>query len=133
MKKDYTKPIKIALYCRVAHVDEPSIDSQKEKLRAIVKAQGYDNFEFYLDNGESGLDFNRPAFSRLMEDIKIGNIGKVISLDISRIWHSTFEEANWIDNLRKRNIEFITQNQSHKEIDLLHSLVRTKKPHPRER
>lgn len=133
MKKNDTKPLRVALYCRVAHMDELSIDSQKEKLRAFAEEQGYDNLEFYMDNGESGLDFKRPAFFRMEADIQAGKIGKVIFSDIPHIGRDTIEIAKWIDSLRKRNIEFITLNQSHKEIDLLLSLARARKPRPRER
>jgi DNA invertase Pin-like site-specific DNA recombinase len=89
MKNNESKPAKVALYCRVAHMDESSIDSQKQKLCAFAETQGFDNFEFYIDNGESGLDFKRPAFFRLEADIQAGKIGKVISLDISRIGRDT--------------------------------------------
>ena len=133
MKENDIKPLKVALYCRIARMDELAIDSQKEKLHAIVKAQGYDNLEFYTDNGESGLDFARPAFFRLEADIQSGKIGKVISSDISRIGRDTIGVAKWIDGLRERNIEFITLNQSQREIDLLLSLTRVSKARPRER
>lgn len=133
MKKNDTKLLRVALYCRVARVDDLSIDSQKEKLHTFAETQGYDNLEFYIDNGESGLDFKRPAFFRLETDIQAGKIGKVISSDISRIGRDTIGVAKWIDGLRKYNIEFITLNQSHREIDLLCSLARARKPRPRER
>ena len=132
MKED-TKPIKVAIYCRVAHEDTSSINLQKENLRIFAEAQGYDNLEYYLDNGESGLDFKRPAFFHLEADIQAGKIGKVIASDISRIGRNSFGVAKWIDDLRKRSIEFITPKQSRSEINLLLSLARTKKPRPHER
>lgn len=133
MKKNDTKPLRVALYCRVARVDESSIDSQKEKLQTFAKAQRYDNLEFYIDNRKSGLDFKRPAFSRLEADIQAGKIGKVISSDISHIGRDTIGVAKWIDRLRTRNIEFITLNQSHREIDSFYSLERARKPRSLER
>jgi len=133
MKKNDTKPLRVALYCRVACVDKPSIDSQKEKLQTFAETQGYDNLEFYIDNGESGLDFKCFAFSHLEADIQARKIGKVISSDISHFGRDTIGVVKWIDGLRKRNNEFITLNQSHREIDSLYILAWARKPRPLER
>ena len=46
------------------------------------------NFTFkqvYIDDGYSGLNFDRPAFKRLIADIELGKINLVITKDLSRL------------------------------------------------
>jgi hypothetical protein len=61
----------------------------ERKAAHLCRSTGYDNLEYYLDNGESGLDFKRPAFFHL-ELISGWQIGKVIASDISRIGRNSF-------------------------------------------
>ena len=41
--------------------------------------------EVYIDDGYSGLNFDRPAFKRLIADIESGKINLVITKDLSRL------------------------------------------------
>ena len=56
-----------ALYCRLSRDDELSGDSnsivhQKEILSAYAEKYGLGNTRFYVDDGYSGTNFNRPDF-----------------------------------------------------------------------
>ena len=42
--------------------------------------------EQYFDNGYTGMNYNRPGFRRMMDDLKKGRINCVIAKDISRRW-----------------------------------------------
>ena len=78
-----------ALYCRLSRDDELSGDSnsivhQKEILSAYAKKHGFSNIKFYVDDGYSGTNFNRPDFQKMLEDVKSGIIGTIIVKDMSR-------------------------------------------------
>lgn len=78
-----------ALYCRLSRDDElvgdsNSIIHQKEILLKYAKEHGFGNAEFYVDDGYSGTNFNRPNFQRMMSDIEAGKIKTVIVKDMSR-------------------------------------------------
>ena len=101
------KEKRVAIYCRVATVDQLSLEAQKDQLCIYAKEHGYDSLNYYMDNGYSGLNYNRPALSRLEADIQAGRIGAVIVRNVDRIGRNIFETAYWIEQLRKKGIAFV--------------------------
>ena len=78
-----------ALYARLSKDDDlvgdsNSIVHQKEILAKYAKEHGFVNCEFYVDDGFSGTNFNRPDFQRMMADAEEGRISTVIVKDMSR-------------------------------------------------
>ena len=78
-----------ALYCRLSSDDElegdsNSIKNQKLLLSEYAKENKFRNIRFYIDDGYSGSNFERPAFKRLLNDIENGEISTVIVKDMSR-------------------------------------------------
>ncbi len=81
---------KTALYTRLSLEDARegeslSIENQKLILQKYADDHGFRNTEFFVDDGYSGSDFNRPDFNRMMEQIRAGEIGTVIVKDQSRL------------------------------------------------
>ena len=78
-----------ALYGRLSRDDElvgdsNSIVHQKEMLAKYAKEHGFTNTAFYIDDGFSGTNFNRPDFQRMMSDAEDGKIATIIVKDMSR-------------------------------------------------
>ncbi len=78
-----------ALYCRLSKDDDVVGDSnsivhQKEILAKYAKDHGFSNTQFYVDDGYSGTNFNRPSFTRMIEDVEKGKVKTVIVKDMSR-------------------------------------------------
>ena len=78
-----------ALYCRLSRDDgtdaeSNSISNQKSLLSRYAQEHGYTHPQFYVDDGWSGANFNRPSFQRMINDIEEGIIGTVIVKDMSR-------------------------------------------------
>jgi len=65
------------------------------------------------------LNYDRPAFSRLEADIQAGHVGAVIVRNMDRIGRDIFETTHWIEQLRKKGIQFLTTDLSSNESLLL--------------
>lgn len=79
-----------ALYCRLSRDDEfssesISIQTQKTMLSQYARDNGFTDTEFYVDDGYSGTNFDRPDFCRMIADIECGRVGAVIVKDLSRL------------------------------------------------
>lgn len=79
-----------ALYCRLSRDDDlegdsNSIKNQKAILSKYAQDKGFCNASFYVDDGYSGTNFNRPDFQRLIDDVNDGKIGTIIVKDMSRL------------------------------------------------
>lgn len=78
-----------ALYSRLSvddavEGDSNSIKNQKEMLGKYAEEHHFKNVRYYVDDGYSGTNFNRPDFQKLIEDIENGEISTVIVKDMSR-------------------------------------------------
>lgn len=111
------KKYRVALYCRVASADQLALEMQRDSLVSYAVDSGFekDTFKIYTDNGYSGLNFDRPAFSEMERDIGAGIIGAVIVLDISRIGR-TLEMWKWIARLRDKRIAFVSSDMPFNEV-----------------
>ena len=78
-----------ALYCRYSQDDgqeteNASITHQKALLKEYAENNGYPNLRYYVDDGYTGTNFNRPDFQRMMEDVENGIIETIVVKDMSR-------------------------------------------------
>lgn len=79
-----------ALYCRLSCDDDSqgdsnSIKNQKAILSKYASEHGMSNPHFYVDDGYSGTNFNRPDFQRMIRDVDAGLVKTVIVKDMSRL------------------------------------------------
>lgn len=80
----------VGIYCRLSKDDDRqgeslSIGTQKSILSDYCENNGYEVFDYYIDDGFSGTNFNRPGFQKLLEDIDNGHINMVVTKDLSRL------------------------------------------------
>ena len=78
-----------ALYCRLSCDDDlagdsNSIKNQKMLLKQYADEHRLKNIRYYVDDGFSGSNFDRPDFKRMLTDIDDGLIATVIVKDMSR-------------------------------------------------
>ena len=79
-----------ALYCRLSRDDElqgdsNSIRNQKAILQKYADDNGFTTTQFFVDDGYSGTNFNRPDWTRLMALVEDGQVGTIIVKDMSRL------------------------------------------------
>ena len=108
-----TSPTITALYCRLSLEDgkdneSMSISNQKLLLKDYAEKNGMFNCEFYVDDGFTGRNFNRPAFQRMISDIEAGKIGCVITKDLSRLGRNYIESGSYMEVFfPKHNVRYI--------------------------
>lgn len=84
MQNTENKEIWTALYARLSMDDgnvgeSMSIGSQKAILKRKAEEMGIHSYKFYMDDGYSGTNFNRPSFQQMIADIEAGHISKYFS------------------------------------------------------
>ena len=108
-----------ALYCRLSQEDENKGDSNSiQKQRAILekyaKNNGFENIQVFIDDGYSGVSFNRPDFQRLLEMMEQGKVSTLITKDLSRLGRNYIEVGNYTEMLFPRwNIRYIAVNDNY--------------------
>ena len=105
-----------AIYCRLSRDDgteteSNSIGNQKKMLAQKAKELGLTNTKYYVDDGYTGTNFNRPAFQELLDDIEMGYISVVIVKDLSRLGRDYVSVGHYTDNyFPEHNVRFIAVN-----------------------
>ena len=85
------KPEQItALYARLSQEDaldgdSNSIVNQKAVLSKYASDNGFTNPVFFIDDGVSGVTFDRPNFNRMITEVEARNVATVIVKDMSRL------------------------------------------------
>ena len=96
-----------------------SIENQKLILTKYVKEQGWNLVDTYVDDGISGVSFDRPGVQRMLDDAKAGRINLIICKDMSRFGRNYIQVGQYVDYLFPMyNIRFIALTDN---IDTLNS------------
>lgn len=108
-------------YLRISKEEEDKVESNSiVNQKALIKQflNSNPNIHLYkerIDDGYTGVNFERPAFQAMMEDIKSGRINCVIVKDLSRFGRNYIETGRYIEKIFPYlNIRFIAIND---EID----------------
>ena len=107
-----------ALYCRLSRDDgteseSNSIGNQKKLLSQKAKEMGLTDTKYYVDDGYTGTNFNRPGFQQLIDDIEIGLVSAVMVKDLSRLGRDYVSVGNYTDSyFPEHNVCFIAVNDA---------------------
>ena len=95
---------KAAAYLRLS---KEEYNNEKESNSIINQKQIIDNYlkehkeyklvDYYVDDGYSGTNFDRPEFQRMLEDIKNKKIDVIIIKDLSRLGRNYIETGNFVE------------------------------------
>ena len=114
---------KVGIYCRLSRDDEAmsessSITTQKEMLTKYVQENGWEVADYYVDDGVSGVTFQRPDFIRMIEDIDRKRIDMVITKDLSRLGRDYILTGHYVEvYFPSKNVRYIALNDG---IDTIH-------------
>ena len=90
MKSTESKNLITAIYCRLSQEDDlqgesNSIKNQKLILQQYAEQHRFPNIQFYVDDGYSGVTFDRPAYLEMMAEVAAGRVSTIIVKDHSRL------------------------------------------------
>lgn len=118
-----SKKYNAALYVRLSREDgdkeeSESITNQKELIKEFIKTQQDIRISSErIDDGYSGVNFERPAFMEMLEDIKKGRIDCIIVKDLSRFGRNYIEVGRYIEKIFPYlGVRFIAINDNYDSI-----------------
>ncbi len=107
-----------ALYCRLSQEDERlgeslSIENQKRILEAYAKEHRFPNPVFFVDDGYSGTDFDRPGFQSLLNEIESDHVAVLLTKDLSRLGRNSTMTGMFINiTFAKHDVRYIAINDN---------------------
>lgn len=105
-----------ALYCRLSRDDENEGDSnsithQKQLLEGYAHNHDIKRYRFYVDDGFSGTNFNRPGFQEMLADIEAGLVDMVVVKDMSRFGRNYLEVGMYTEiRFPELDVRFVAVN-----------------------
>ena len=99
------KKWKAGLYIRLSREDgdkdeSDSVSNQRMLLREYsAKLPDVEVADYFIDDGWTGTNFERPGFIRLMEQIKKGSLNCIIVKDLSRFGRNYIEVGNYLEQI----------------------------------
>ena len=105
-----------ALYCRLSRDDElhgesNSILNQKRILETYAKEHNLVPYEFFVDDGWSGANFQRPGFTEMIEHIENGKIKTVVTKDLSRLGRNYLQVGMYTEMVfPRKGVRYIAIN-----------------------
>lgn len=119
---------KTALYLRISKEDEQKVDNsqsiinQQDYLLKYADENKLHVVAIYIDDGFSGLNFDRPAFKNMINDIRENKIDTVITKDLSRLGRDYISTGYYIEKFfPSNNIRYIALNDQIDTSNLHHS------------
>ena len=105
-----------AIYCRLSRDDElagesNSISNQKSIISKFCRDNGLKNLQYFVDDGYSGTNFNRPAWTELLDKIENGEVGTLVVKDMSRLGRDYLKVGFYTEVLFvEKGVRFIAIN-----------------------
>lgn len=98
----FHKEPKVGLYIRLSRDDlrageSMSVENQRMFLNKYAKEQGWSDVTEYVDDGYTGVNFDRPSFIRMMEDVKKQKINIIVCKDMSRFGRNYIQVGEFTD------------------------------------
>ncbi len=104
--------MKVAAYIRVSTDEQAnegfSIEAQKRNIIEWTIKHNYEIYDFYIDDGYSGKNLNRPKIKKLLLDIKDNKFDIVLVYCLDRLTRDIVDLWTLIDNFKHYKIEFLS-------------------------
>ncbi len=129
MEENFSKKYNGAIYLRLSKEDgdvaagsrqeSNSISNQKSLVQDYLESQkDIEVVSVRIDDGYSGVDFNRPEFQAMMKDIRDRKVDCVIVKDLSRFGRNYIEVGRYIEKIFPiLGVRFIAINDNYDSIN----------------
>lgn len=85
---------------KISKVESNSISNQRLQIKDyIAKQQDMELAKEYVDDGYSGINFERPGFKAMMEDVITGSINCIIVKDLSRFGRDYIDSGRYLQSI----------------------------------
>ena len=111
--------LKIGAYVRVsteeqANIVEGSMDSQQHRIKGYLELKNHQEknwgkiIEIYIDDGYSAKDTKRPAYQRMIRDLRTGKINLILVTDLSRLSRNIPDFCKLLEELSVYKAKFLS-------------------------
>lgn len=112
------------IYARLSRDDGDKLESDSiTNQKALIRDFLSKHPEIHVvsektDDGYSGVNFDRPAFQEMMDEIRSGKVNCVVVKDLSRFGRNYIEAGNYIERVFPfMGVRFIAINDSYDSLD----------------
>lgn len=124
LKRTTTAQWRTAIYARLS-LENNGLEDDRSLKNQIKYIQEYINkrpelalVDTYVDNGRSGMNFERVEFKRLMEDVKDEKINCIVVKDLSRFGRNHIEAGFYLEKIFPQlDVRFISINDDFDSMD----------------
>lgn len=107
----------VGLYARVSTTEQAqnghSLDEQIDRMKKYADAMGWDIFATYTDPGFSGGNTQRPALQRMIRDIRMHRIDRVLVYKLDRLSRSQKDTLTLIEDVfLAQGCEFVSMMEN---------------------
>ncbi len=112
-----------ALYCRLSQEDSlegesNSVTNQRRILESYARENRFTNLVWFIDDGYSGTDFNRPGVQKLLTEVEADRVSTIIVKDLSRFSRNSAMAGMYINfTFAEHGVRFIAINDNYDTID----------------
>ena len=122
------RKMRVAIYCRVGNAEQTrmGVNCQKSLIDNSLDNTNKNAIrKYYVDNGFSGLNFNRPSFKKLVNDIDKNKIDSIYVKDFSRISRNIVDLLSLTEEkLKSKNIKLISVTEHNDTLNIQSEIYR---------
>ncbi|PWL52850.1 MAG: recombinase [Clostridiales bacterium] len=116
-----------AIYARLSDDDadkgetkeSDSIVNQKEYIREYLKSMPEIRVcSERADDGFSGVDFFRPGFQQMLEEVRAGEVNCIVVKDLSRLGRNYIDTGKYLQEFARLGVRFIAINDGYDTANL---------------
>lgn len=100
--------MRIACYLRCSTSDKQTVASQRTEIEAYLATRSPKRVRWFEDLGHTGGKLDRPAFKKLMADVRRRRFDVLVCYRLDRISRSLFDAVHVLDQLRQHDVRLVT-------------------------